>query len=90
MQKLPVGWLLSFIQDGRGFLLGLLAGAMLASAGTTIAEDHDRQDSFRVGVYYAVTELAVDTEMNATNIAALRVRLSDLELKVAEIAKDKN
>ena len=91
MQKLPVGRLLSFIQDGRSFLLGLLSGVvMLVIAGTALSEGNVKANSPLQRVVHALAELAINTSTNASNITALRARLDDLELKVSEIAGDKN
>ena len=90
MQKVPISGLLSFIRARRGFLLGFLAGAMVAGAATSLADDGEKQRDFAKSVLYAVTGLAVDTETNATNIVALRDRIDDLELRVDGLLEDKN
>jgi hypothetical protein len=89
MQKLPVGTLLSFIQGGRGFLLGLLTGAMLAVTGTAFSESKEAKQSPSLSVIYTLSELAINTETNAASIAALRARVDDLELKIDEIGGKK-
>ena len=90
MQKLPGGGVLSFIRGGRGFLFGLLTGAILATSGLAFGRADEKARNLTQSVLYTLAELAVNTETNAGNIAKLRHRLDDLELTVDEIAAKKN
>ena len=89
MRKALVSRLLSFIQDGRGFFLGLVFGVMLTVTGTALSQDDEKALGFVKVLLRAVAELAINTETNAVNIVALHDRLNDLELMVDEIAEDK-
>lgn len=90
MQKSSVRRPFSWSRDGRSFTIGMLFGAVLAVAGSALAEDSDRKVQFVQAVLRAVAELAIDTERNAISIAELRQRIDDLELSLAEIGEEKN
>ena len=89
MQKLPGSGMLSYIRGGRGFLFGLLTGAILATSGLAFGGADEKARNLTQSVLYTLAELAVNTETNATSIADLRRRLNDLELTVDEIAGNK-
>ena len=66
------------IITGAGF--GVLAG--LAVGASTGAESADDDDGLAKSILYALSELAVDTEMNAVRIEALSARIDDLEARL--------
>ena len=89
MQKNSVGKILLCIRSGRGFLLGLAVGAMLTATGSALSQDEEKARGLVKGLLYAVAELSINTETNATKIAALRDRLDALELTVVELSEKK-
>ena len=90
MLRSSVDRMLRWSREGRHFAVGMVCGAFLAVAGTSLAQDSDPEPDLMQTVWYTLIELAIDTERNATSIVALRERLEDLELDLAEIAGDKN
>lgn len=76
------GWL----KGNRGFLLGLLSGAVVVVAALVVLSDDDTEQNFVQRTLYALSELAIDTEQNAADIVELRDRLDDLELALERLA----
>lgn len=69
-------------REGRGFAVGLVAGLLLAASAAAVADETSGVRDFARTTLYAVVELAIDTETNATRIAALDERIDDLELRL--------
>ena len=61
------------------FVVGLVTGIMLASAGAAVSQEDDVARGFATSVLYAIAQLSVDTERNAVRISELADRVDDLE-----------
>jgi hypothetical protein len=61
-----------------GAAFGLLAGLAVGAG----AESADEDDGLVKSILYALSELAVDTEMNAVRIEALSARIDELEARL--------
>ena len=81
---------MSFAGGTRGFVVGLLAGVLLAVGTVALAEEEEPVSGLEQSVLYAIAALAQDTERNATSIVVLRQRIEDLELQLAEIVEEQN
>ena len=80
-------------QHGAGrsagiFLAGLAAGAALVMAGQTAAEN-ENGGGLAGSVLYAISELSVETEVNAGKIEELDERVANLEAEVRRLASAK-
>ena len=71
-----------------GLLLGLILG--LGSAGTVAVAADETLSNFSRSLLYAISELAVDTEVNAARIVALSGRIDELEISLKEAKGDKD
>lgn len=71
-----------------GLVLGLVLG--LGSAGTVAVAADEELSNFTRGLLYAISELAVDTEVNAARIVALAQRIDELEISLEEAKGEKD
>ena len=71
------------------FVSGMIVGAVVAlsSPGFSASEDVVRRSY--ASILYALAELAVDTETNASRIVALGERVDDLEVILEEMSGKK-
>ena len=71
------------------FVSGTIVGAVVAlsSPGFSASEDVVRRSY--ASILYALAELAVDTETNASRIVALGERVDDLEVMLEEVSGKK-
>lgn len=90
MPKMAIGGSISIFRIIQGFLFGLIFGVFLTSAGSTLWADEVTERTFRKSVLYAVAQLAVDSEKNASYIVELRRRVDDLEIELEEISQSKD
>ena len=74
------------LRIGGSFLLGCIVGGFLAVTGTALAVGEDDQNELTQSLLYAIAELAVDSELNAVNIVALRERVDGLEHRLQQLA----
>jgi len=69
------------------FFLGLVTGALIAVAGTAASQEDETGRNFATRVFYAIAQLAADTERNAARISALADRVDDIEEMLKKDAK---
>jgi hypothetical protein len=84
VMKSPFSWSILPV-----FVSGMIVGAVVAlsSPGFSASEDVVRRSY--ASILYALAELAVDTETNASRIVALGERVDDLEEMLEEMSGKK-
>ncbi|MEM9061413.1 MAG: hypothetical protein AAGD13_13200 [Pseudomonadota bacterium] len=73
--------------DITSLLIGAGVAFVISWSGQTIAADDGDRTLAVQGFLYAISELAIDTEVNASRIVDLDDRLDALEAKLAELIK---
>ncbi len=71
------------------FVSGLIIGAVVALSSPGISADEDAARRGFTATFYALAQLAVDTETNTSRVVELRERVEILEERLEEISDKK-
>ncbi len=82
--KSPFGW-----SKLPVFVSGMILGAVVALSSPGFSADEDVVRKTFTSILYALAELAVDTETNASRIVELGERVEHLEARLEEMSGEK-
>ena len=68
------------------FICGLGLGAALAMAFPALTEESETRETAITSLLYAIAQLAIDTEANASRIVAIEERVDNLEEALQEFS----
>jgi len=84
VMKSPFGW-----SKFPVLVSGMILGAVVALSSPGFSADEDVARRSFAGVLYAIAELAVDTETNASRIVELKEQVEDLENMLEEMSAER-
>ena len=90
MKSMPTSGPALTVRKAPKFLLGLILGVFLTASGSALWADDNKERNFAKSVLYAISELAIDTEVNAERIVELQQRVDDLEIVLEKIQRPKD